>query len=260
MTSPTVLITGASSGIGYELAHTYARNDYALVVVARREERLVALKAELEKKYQSEVKVIVKDLALESSSKGLYEQLEADQIKVDVLINNAGVGDFSSFTQIEEEKLNRMIDLNIKSLTLLSRLFVQGMVERGSGYIINIASTAAFQPLPMMAVYGATKAYVLSFTEALAEELKDTGVGSMALCPGVTESEFQVRADMKNFKLNRSIVASSQDVAEYTFKAMEKSKIVAVHGVANKLGTLLPRFLPRSWISGVSKKIMESVA
>ena len=188
MTRPRVLITGASSGIGAEFARRFASNGYDLILVARRQDLLNALREELAA-LGADVLVISKDLALKTSAKSLYQDVKSCNLTVDVLVNNAGVAYGGAFTAMDAEAVPRMVLLNAATLATLTRLFVTDMVARGSGRILNISSLSAFQAVPSMTLYAATKAFVLSFTEGLAEELRGTGVTVTALCPGLTDTD-----------------------------------------------------------------------
>lgn len=255
----TALITGASEGIGYELAKIMARNRFNLVVTARREEILRELKSELEASTGVSVRVIQGDLSDMESVKKICNELKNDNVTVDVLINNAGFGDYGFFVESDWDKNYKMIELNIASLTYLSHLYGREMAQRGKGRIMNVASTAAFQPGPLMAVYYATKAYVLSFSEALANEMKDKGVTVTALCPGPTTSGFQRRASLKNARLfKKGAVASAGDVASYAFEAMMKGKVIAIHGFLNRIVANSVRFFPRHLIRASVRFIQET--
>ncbi|MCA9929933.1 MAG: SDR family oxidoreductase, partial [Anaerolineales bacterium] len=196
----TALITGASGGIGYELARKIAQQGHNLVVVARSESKLMKLAQDFNKQFGVNVTVMVKDLAQSAAPDEIYNELQANEIDVDILVNNAGFASYGLFHELDRQKELNMMQVNMVALTHLTHLFLPGMVERGYGRILNIASTAAFQPGPLMAVYYATKAYVLSFSEAIANELDGTGVTVTALCPGPTESGFQARAAMEDSK------------------------------------------------------------
>ncbi len=197
----TALITGASNGIGLELARIHASKGDNLVLVARNITRLNQLKLELENKFKISVLVIEKDLSKTNSANEVFNETSEKRIQIDYLINNAGFGDFGMFADSDLDKQLQMINLNIIALTSLTRLYLPEMTKRRSGKIMNVASTAAFQPGPTMAVYYATKAYVLHFSEAIANELKGSGVTVTVLCPGATESGFQAAADMQESKL-----------------------------------------------------------
>lgn len=249
MNSPqTALITGASGGIGLELARVHASNGHNLVLVARSADRLAALKSELEQTRKIRVHVIATDLSAPDAAQLVYEDVKRLGITVDYLINNAGFGEYGFFHETAWDKEARMIQLNITTLTQFTKLFLKDMVARGSGRIMNVASTAAFQPGPTMAVYYATKAYVLHFTEAVNNEVRDKGVTITALCPGPTESGFQEAASLKGSRLvSLRRFPSSESVANYGYKAMMKGKPVAIHGGLNVLLSFTVRLTPR-WL------------
>jgi len=223
---PTALITGASSGIGLEIARILAK-DHDVVLAARSEAALRDLATEL----GGSARVVVADLSEPAGA----AKLAAEVPEVSVLVNNAGFGDFGDFASAAPERIDQMIELNVGSVTRLSRAYLPAMLERGTGRIMNVASTAAFQPGPLMAVYYATKAYVLSFSEALAEETRGSGVTVTALCPGPTESGFQAGAAMEHSKLvSGKKLPSSASVAAFGVKAMNRGDVVAVPGFQNK--------------------------
>ena len=246
----TALITGASSGIGLEIARLLAK-DHDVVLAARSEAALKQLASEL----GGATRVVVVDLA----DPGGPAKLVAEVPDVDVLVNNAGFGDFGEFAQASRDKLDQMLDVNVVALTRLCRAYLPAMLERGSGRILNVASTASFQPGPLMAVYYATKAYVLSLSEALAEETRGTGVTVTALCPGPTASGFQAGAAMEASKLVKDkLLPSSAAVAVFGVKAMNKGTVVAVHGMSNKLLATSIRFSPRPVIRRVVHKMQAA--
>lgn len=254
----TALITGASGGIGLELAKQFASNKHDLILVARSSDKLSALKTELEKEYLIKVKLIVKDLARNGAAAEVFNEVQNENITVDILVNNAGVGAYGKFYNIDWQRQEEMIRLNITALAELTRLFLPLMIERNSGKILNVASTAGFQPGPLMAVYYATKAFVLSFSEAIANELNDTNITVTALCPGPTESGFQKAASIEKVRLVRTgFVPSPQKVAIYGYKALMKGKKVAVEGSVNKILVFLIRFAPRNLITSVVRKLQE---
>ena len=242
----TALVTGASGGIGLELARQHAMRGGDRIVVARSGNRLKSLKGEFEEKYKVRVESFTLDLAQPEAPRLLFEHTSRLQVKIDVLINNAGIGTFGLFHETTWDQTATMIDLNMRALTHLTRLYLPDMVERKQGSILNVASTAAFQPGPTMAVYFASKAYVLHFSEALAEELRGTGVTVTALCPGATESGFKDAAKMDESKLFRGRkLPASAAVAEYGYRAMTKGSRVAVHGFMNSLMVNSVRLVPR---------------
>jgi short-subunit dehydrogenase len=254
----TVLITGASSGIGYEFAKRFAKEQYNIVAVARSENKLQALKEELEAQYGIQVWIYKKDLSNQDEVSALYKEIKKENITIDILINNAGFGLFGEFTETNlDEELN-MIDLNIKTLTHLTKLVVVDMVKRNKGKILNVASTAAFQPGPLMAVYYATKAYVLSFTEALENELKGTNVTVSALCPGPTATGFAGRANLGQSKLFKSVgVMNVHQVVEVGYDGLLKGKTIIIPGLKNRLLTIGIRFLPRKMVTSIVRKVQE---
>lgn len=233
----TALVTGASSGIGLELVRLLAADGHDVVCVARSAARLDELVAEL-----GGARALVADLADPDAAAKVASEVP----EVDVLVNNAGIGDYGPFAEADTAKTIGMIQLNVTSLTELTRAYLPGMLERGQGRVLNVASTAAFQPGPLMATYYATKAYVLSFSEAVAEEVRGTGVTVTALCPGPTASGFQAGAEMEASKLvkGRSLPTAAE-VAAFGHRAMLGGKVVAVPGVKNKLGAVSARFTPR---------------
>jgi len=251
----TVLITGASSGIGKELAYVYAENNYNLILVARRKEQLAAIKKDIEAKQKTKVSVFAMDLSKIDSAELVYKRVKEENIKVDVLINNAGFGVFGKFTDTDMEWEESMLILNMITLTKLSKLFAKDMVKAGGGNIVNIASTAAFQAVPSFSTYAATKAYVLSFSEAIAFELKDKNVIVTAVCPGATKSEFADTADMSQ---NLFVKApTSRELAEFTYKAMINGKTTAIHGLMNNLMVFSTRTSPRKMVTAVAAKMMK---
>lgn len=254
----TALITGASSGIGMELANVMARNGHHLVLTARREDRLKELKQELEVNFGIQVAIFSIDLALKEAPQKLFEFTQKEQLNIDILVNNAGIGEYGFFHESNWEKTATMIDLNIRTLTHLTRLYLPEMIKKERARVMNVASTAAFQPGPLMSVYYATKHYVLAFSEAIANELKETGVTVTTLCPGPTESEFQQEANMEKSKLfDRFPVATSKEVAEYGYRAMMDGKPVAIHGIMNKIAPKFTSLFPRSFVTSVVRKIQE---
>ncbi len=254
----TALITGASSGIGLELARVMAREQIDLVLVARNQEALEQLQESLQVEHSVSAHVIPADLSNMEEVRKVYSTCQKEGWKIDYLINNAGFGDFGFFVESDWEKTAGMIDLNIKSLTLLCKLFIPDMVTKKYGKVMNVASTAAFQPGPTMAVYFASKAYVLHFSEAIYNELKDTGVTVTALCPGATESNFQKAAAMEESKLVKNKkLPTSLEVAEYGYKAMMKGKMTAIHGFKNYLLANSVRFAPRSLTVALARKIQD---
>jgi uncharacterized protein len=254
----TALITGASNGIGLELAKIHASKGDNLVLVARNKEKMDILKTSLEKEFKISVYTIGKDLSASNAAQDVYNETTKNNIVVDYLINNAGFGDFGMFVETDWNKELQMINLNISTLTHFTKLYLQDMVKRGSGKIMNVASTAAFQPGPTMAVYYATKAYVLHFSEAVNNEVSKQGVTITALCPGATESGFQAAAAMEESNLVKGKkLPRSKEVALYGYKAMMKGKAVAVHGLINLLMATSVRFTPRALVVKITRAIQD---
>lgn len=250
----TVLITWASSGIGYEMARIFAREGYNLVLVARDRKALKNLEAELPR---TKVEIIVKDLSIPISPKEIYDELKEKNISVDILVNNAGFGDFGYFHEIDIEKEKQMIDLNVKALTELTYLFGRDMVKRGRGKILNVASTAAFQPGPLMSVYFATKHYVLAFSEWIAEEWEDFWVQVMALCPGPTETGFVNAANARKNQMFKKKLPTAREVAQFGYDSLIGGKRVAIHGFMNRVTAQSVRFMPRNLITKMVKMMQE---
>jgi uncharacterized protein len=253
MSKQTALITGASGGIGLELATVFAREKYDLILVARSGGRLNEIAEQLKRQHDSNSTVIVADLGQTDAPAKLYAEVQARGLVVDVLVNNAGFGLYGEFDQLDLTQQLNMIQLNVTTLTHLTHLFLQGMKARKRGAVLNVASTAAFLPGPLMAVYYASKAFVLSLSEALAEELAGTGVTVTVLCPGPTQSSFQERAAMQDSKLVQSNLMSAQEVSEAAYQALQKGQRVVVPGLMNVIQSMLPRFLPRDMVAGIVK-------
>jgi uncharacterized protein len=254
----TALITGASNGIGLELAKIHASKGGNLVLVARNKSKLDELKVELESQYKISVYTIGKDLSLPNAAQEVYNETAQQKIQVDYLINNAGFGDFGMFVETDWNKELQMINLNITTLTQFTKLYLQDMVARKFGKIMNVASTAAFQSGPTMAVYYATKAYVLSFSEAIDNEVSDKGVTVTSLCPGATESGFQAAAAMEESALVKGKkLPTSKEVAEYGYKSMLAGKTVAIHGLMNYIMANSVRFTPRAIVVKLTRKLQD---
>jgi short-subunit dehydrogenase len=254
----TVLITGASGGIGYELAKLFARDRRNLVLVARSGDRLAQVAAELQPLGVA-VKTVPLDLAAFQARKFLFDQLQREGIAVDILINNAGFGAFGKFAQIPENEILGQIDLNITALTELTRLFLPAMIRRGSGRIMNVASTAGFQPGPLLAVYYATKAYVISFSEAIANELHGSGVTVTCFCPGATHTGFAQRAGIDKSRLFKFGAMSAEKVALDGYRAVMEGRGLAISGTHNWLLAESTRFAPRKMVTAVSRWVSEKL-
>lgn len=253
----TALITGASNGIGLELAKIHASKGGDLVLVARNKSKLDELKIELENQFKITVYTIGKDLSETNAAQDIYNETNKQNIQIDYLINNAGFGDFGMFAESDWNKELKMINLNITSLTHFTKLYLQDMVKRRSGKIMNVATTAAFQSGPTMAVYCATKAFVLSFSEAVSNEVSNKGITITSLCPGATETGFQAAGGMEESELFKGKkLPAAKEVAEYGYAAMMKGKVVAIHGIMNYIMSNSIRFIPRAMVLKVSRKIL----
>lgn len=254
----TALITGASVGIGYELARQFARGGYDLILVARNVQKLNEAAAEM-RTLGGAADVIECDLSRPDAPPRLFKQLAGRQI--DVLVNNAGFGALGRFAELDLQRQLDMIQVNVTSLVHLTHLFLPAMIRRGAGGVLNVASTAAYQSGPHMAIYYATKAFVLSFSEAIAEELRKTGVKVTALCPGPTRSEFRARAKLeKSSVFNSKLipVMSAEEVAKAGYKAFRRGRRVIITGWSNKLSVRATRFFPRKWVTKVAGKINKA--
>ena len=249
------LITGASSGIGCELARECARRGHSLVIVARRREALSSLAEELTERHRVAVDVVAADLVAPGAGVELVRRVSELGVWIEHLVNNAGFGANGVFQDLSLEDQLSMLELNCAVVTELTHRFLPPMLTRRRGRILNVASTAAFQPGPFMAVYYATKAYVLSLSEALSEELRGTGVTVTALCPGATRTEFQSRANADDMRLLRLGVADARGVAEVGFRAMMAGKAIAIPGVKNKLLRQSVRFTPHAIVRRIVRLI-----
>ena len=244
------LITGASAGLGAEFARQLSKRGHRLVLAARRGERMEALANEL-----GNARAVAIDLSEVGAAAKLMANMEAAGEEVEILVNNAGFGLIGRFAKRDPERLREMIDLNVGTLTDLCRLAAPQMIERGSGGIINVASTAAFQPGPNMAVYFATKAYVLSFTEALHEELRPHGVHVTCLCPGPTRTEFGDVAGFKGNGLFDRVAMEAPEVVEAGLRGLDRNKAVVVPGIPNKITAASTRFAPRALVRKIAAAI-----
>jgi len=249
----TVLITGASSGIGLELAKCFAADGCRLILVARNTPALEKLAAELRQAHGIETHVLTADLARPETPGRIFDELRAAKISVDVLVNNAGFGLHGAFAGLPLQRQLEIINVNLSALTGLTGLFLPGMIERKRGGILNVGSVAGFLPGPNMAVYFATKAYVNSFTEALAGELSGTGLIVSALCPGATETNFSNVARGEKIERIRTSKMSAEAVARYGHRAYRNGKVVAISGWQNRLLILVLRMLPRWFVRKIIK-------
>jgi hypothetical protein len=253
----TVLITGASGGIGYELAKLFACDHHNLILIARSGEKLAQIATELGAQNVT-VKTIALDLATPLAPKFLFDQLQTEGVAIDILINNAGFGAFGEFAQMSADVIFGQIQLNITSLTELTRLFLPAMLARRTGRIMNVASTAGFQPGPLMAVYYATKAYVISFSEALANEVRNSGVTVTCFCPGATHTGFAKRAGNDKSRVFKQLGAMNVErVALDGYRAVMEGRTLAISGAHNWLVAQSTRFAPRKLVTAISRWISE---
>ncbi|BAQ66504.1 SDR family oxidoreductase [Geminocystis sp. NIES-3709] len=259
----TALITGASSGIGKAFAQELAQRNYNLIMVARSKSLLLELQEKLQSEYSIKVKVICQDLSISHAGEAIFKEVKQDNIFVDLLINNAGFGDYGRFIDRDLQKQLNMIQVNISALVELTHLFLTEMKQEGKGEIINVSSIAGYQPLPYLSVYAATKAFVLSFSEALWAEYKSYGIKILALCPGPTESKFPEVAEFTNFpgmEGNQNGIAKAEDVVKNALSALEKSQAnVVTGGIGNQIVVNLSRFFPRELIvKGIEKQFRQN--
>jgi short-subunit dehydrogenase len=251
-------VTGASSGIGEELARLAAADGCDLILVSRRQERLEALARELSVAHGISASVIAEDLADPQAPARIVEEIEREKMSVDVLVNNAGLGVYGRFVRTHLQRQLEVIQINVAALTELTGRILPGMVARRRGRILNVASMAAFQPGPYMSVYYATKAYVLSFSEALAEELRKTGVTVTALCPGPTTTEFQKRSGIEgDMLLPAPFVMDAASVAKAGWSGTKRGKRVVVPGAANKILKETVRFSPRRLVTKAAGRLQK---
>lgn len=255
MAQQTTLITGASSGIGMELARVFAQHGYALVLVARGVDKLEELARELRSKHNIRAEVVGADLTQPSAPEQIIKTLTERNVTIDVLVNNAGFGERGPYVQIDTQRQLDMIQVNITAVAHLTRLLLPGMIQRNVGGVLNVASTAAFQGGPNMTMYYATKAFVLSFTEALHEEVAGTNLNVTCLCPGPTHTGFVVAANMEGVKLFKMGAETAEAVAQVGYAAFQNNKAVAISGFKNKLTAFSTRLAPRA----VARKIAKAL-
>jgi len=255
MANHTALITGASSGIGLELARRFAADGHDLVVIARRAAALDALVAEVTRAHGVKATAISVDLAQPGGARHIYDELLRAGTTIDVVVNNAGFGLHGTVAKLPLDRQLEMIQVNVTALTELTRLFLPGMLERNRGGVLNVGSTAGFQPGPMMAVYYATKAYVVSFTEALAEEVTGSALRISCLAPGPTATGFAEEANMTETRLFRLGTMSAADVARIGYEGWKRRKVLVVPGVTNRLGVALVRVSPRLVVRKLLKQL-----
>ena len=252
----TALVTGASAGLGKDFAKLFAADGHDLVLVARRKERLDELAAELTDSFGVNVTVLRADLSERSAPQEIFDALQAQGIEIEYLVNNAGFGSNGRFWELPLHGELGQIHVNIEALVHLTHLFVRPMVQRGSGRVLNVASTAGFQPGPFMATYYATKAFVISFTDAIAHELRGTGVTATAHCPGATATEFSaIAGNDKSQLFKKGNVATSIDVAQHAYRAMYAGRPIAIHGALNSVLAASSQLGPRGLVNAITAKL-----
>ena len=245
------LVTGASTGIGYELSKLFAKDKHNLIVVSRNKNKLQSVKNEL-LKYNIDIKILALDLECSEDIQSLFNYIEINKLAVNILINNAGIGTFGDFNDIEWSKEEALIDINIKALTQLTKYFLPKIIDYKNGGVLNVASTAAFCSGPRMAAYYASKAYVLNLTEAIYEEYKGNGINISCLCPGPVKTSFQGKAGIKKSESAKKYLMDAEEVAKVCYKDFNKGKLIIIPGMKNKLLVMGNKLLPRS----ISRKII----
>lgn len=252
---PVALITGASSGIGAAFARGLARRGHDVILVARRLDRLEALAAELQAAHGGRAVAIAQDLAAPDAAEALSRAVSERGLAVELLVNNAGIGYYDHFAEMDRAHVMGMVTLNVATLTALTHAFLPEMVARGRGGVIQVASAAAFQPIPYGAVYAATKAYVLALSEALAEEVAPKGVRVVCVCPGSTESEIHSYSGVKPALLDLAPPMPAEVVVDETLRALDWRQRVVVPGLQNVLGAFAARVLPRPLVTHLAGRI-----
>jgi hypothetical protein len=259
-TKMTALVTGASGGIGLELARLFAADGHDLVLVARSRDKLQKLSEELTAKHGVSARVLASDLSRPEAPREIFDRLSADSLQVDALVNNAGFGTYGFFAETDLKAEMNLLQVNVVALAHLTKLFLPGMLARKRGYVMNVASTAAFQPGPLMANYYASKAYVLSLSEALANECGGTGVVVSALCPGPTETGFGEAAGLGDSKLFDGGVMDARTVAVEGYKGMLAGKSLVIPGTRNSVLARAVSFAPRRLVTKVVRRLQDKRA
>ena len=254
----TALVTGASSGFGQELVKLFANDGYNIILVARHEGELQEVAQQVEAEFTGcETLVLSKDLSQVGAAQELYDEVQQHGWSVHALVNDAGFGEHGRFVDTDLEKELAMIQLNVTSLVTLTKLFVRDMVKQGGGKILQLASTVSFMPVPKLSVYAATKAFVLSFSEALSYELKDTGVTMTALCPGASDTEFFTRADAEGANVTDTPLSDPAEVARDGYEALMNGDTRVVSGAMNKLQVYMSNFVPDKLLNAGMSKLMD---
>ena len=245
------LVTGASTGIGYELSKLFAKDKHNLILVSRNKNKLQSVKNEL-LKYNIDIKILALDLESSEDIQSLFNYIEINKLAVNILINNAGIGTFGDFNDIEWSKEEALIDINIKALTQLTKYFLPKIIDYKNGGVLNVASTAAFCSGPRMAAYYASKAYVLNLTEAIYEEYKGNGINISCLCPGPVKTSFQGKAGIKKSESAKKYLMDAEEVAKICYKDFNRGRLIIIPGMKNKLLVIGNKLLPRN----ISRKII----
>ncbi|MFC1562805.1 SDR family NAD(P)-dependent oxidoreductase [candidate division KSB1 bacterium] len=253
-----VLITGASMGLGYEFVKLFAMDGANLIITARSKSKLLEIKEEIEKKYNADVIVLEKDLIKKEAPEEIFNQLSENNIPVNVLVNNAGFGYYGDFSETDLDRQIDMIRLNVLSLVQLTGLFLPAMIEKGYGKIINVGSIAGFQGIPTHGIYSATKAFVMVFSESIADELEDKGIIVTCLCPGPTKTNFFKTAAIERTKISKFGLMKADKVAKIGYDALKKNKRIVISGTKNRIGIFIERFLSRKFITKLARKINEA--
>lgn len=254
----TALVTGGSSGFGREIAKLFARDGYQVILVARRKNELEEVAQQLNSEVPGcETIVISKDLSQSNAAQELYDTVKQRGLTVDALVNDAGFGEHGLFVDTDLTKELAMIQLNVISLVVLTKLFIRDMVQRGEGRILQLASTVSFMPVPKLSIYAATKAFVLSLSEAVAHELEDTGVTMTALCPGASDTEFFIRANAQDANVTDTPLSDPAEVAQDGYDAMMKGETRIISGAMNKVQAYFSNIIPDSILSAGMSKLME---
>jgi hypothetical protein len=255
MANETALITGASSGIGLEFARLFAADDSNLVLVARREERLQALSDELKSEFGVDVFILPKDLTEKNAPRDIFDTLQKENIQIDVVVNSAGFGNRGAVVELDADIQTDMIQVNVAALTHLTRLFLPGIIERGRGGILNVGSLAGFQPGPNLAVYYATKAYVLSFTEALHEEIRNPNIKITCLAPGPVRTEFGAKSELDDSLLFKMSLMDVEPVVKAGYEGFRRGDVIVLPGIKQKLIPFFLRFTPRFLVRKIAKSL-----
>jgi len=253
------LVTGASSGMDYEFAKLFAKDGKNTVIISNEMDKLEEVKSEIENKHGTIVKVLAKDLSESNSPQEIYSELEEDGVNVDVLVNCAGFTVWGRFAETDWQKEAEMIQVNITSLTQLTKLYVRKMLEEGSGWILNVASVCAFMPQPLNSIYCASKSYVMNFSEAIAYELKRTPVKVTCLCPVGTATRFVERANMQNCRGAQMKMMDAATVAKIGYKSLQKGKVIVIPSRQYRLSLLLLKFVPRRLILAIGNRMLKPI-